>query len=59
MGTGLEKLRGEAQKEWTVLDVGAEKNRLPVSLRDLDVSIGKEKVPISETEKLGKLVCVG
>ena len=59
MGTGLGKLRGEAQKEWTVLDVGAEENRLPLSPRDLDVSIGKEKVPISKTAKLGKLVCVG
>lgn len=58
MGTGLGRLREEAQKEWTVLDVGAEKSRLPVS-RGSDAGIGKEKVPISETEKLGKLVCLG
>lgn len=58
MGTGLGRLREEAQKEWTVLDVGAENSRLPVS-RGSDVGIGKEKVPISETEKLCKLVCLG
>ena len=46
-------MRGEAQKEWTVLDVRTEENRLPVSPRDLDVSIGKEKVAISRNIKVG------